>query len=416
MLRSSTRSSGLAAGWRPWLRFTVVAAWGLVLVVPGADAQSTISRKDIDVQRARNRMVEARGAQPQYSERWDLRDLPEYKPEQRVSGTIRMWGLNYLADCQLARYWEDGFRKYHPDIQFDYHLKSALAAIPALVTGVGDIGASRHITFDELLDFQRYFNDQPLELVMATGSYNVPGWANALGIFVHQKNPISKITFKQLDGVFGAQRTGGYEGLTWIPARGRSADGNIRTWGQLGLTGEWADKPIHVYGLNLKYHQQLDIERKVFHGGDKWNEDLREYSNYANADGSLAIAAQELMKDLSNDPYGIAYSGPQNITPETKLLSLSEKDNGPFVELNMQTVRNRTYPLFGEEYWYARREPGKPMDPKVKEYLLYVLSRQGQEDVQRDAHFLPLTAKVSSEQIKKLERDDRNISGRVAQH
>ena len=374
-----------------------------VSAMPCAYSQSQESRKDIDVQRARNRMVEERGSQPRYTKRWNLDDLPSYKPAQKVSGTIRMWGLNYLSDCNLSKYWEEGFRKYHPNVKFDYHLKSALAGIPSLVTGVGDLAASRHITFDELLNFQRYFNDQPLEIVMVTGSYDVPGWANALGIFVHKDNPLSKISFKQLDGVFGAQRSGGYEGLTWIPDRGRGPEGNLRTWGQLGLTGEWVDKPIHVYGLNLKYHQQLDIERKVFHGGDKWNEDLREYSNYARADGSLAIAANELMKDLSKDPYGIAYSGIQNITPQTKVLALAENDNGPFIELNMENVRARIYPLYGQEFWYIRRESGRPIDPKVKEYLRYVLSREGQDAVQRDAHFLPLTGEAAREQLKKLD-------------
>ncbi len=366
-------------------------------------AQGEESRKDIEVQRARNRMVQERGSKPRYAQRWNLDDIPEYKPQQRVSGTIRIWGLNYLADCNLGKYWEDGFRKYHPRVKIEYHLKSALAAVPALVTGVADIGASRHITFDELLNFQRYFDDQPVELVMVTGSYDVPGWANALGIFVHKDNPLTKISFKQLDGIFGAQRDGGYEGLTWIPERRRGPEENIRTWGQLGFTGEWGNKPIHVYGLNLKYHQQLHLERLIFHGGDKWNENLHEYSNYKRADGSLATAAGELMKDLSNDPYGIAYSGIQNQTPQTKILALAEKEGGPYVELTIETVRNRSYPLHGEEYWYIRREPGKPIDPKVREFLRYVLSREGQDLVQRDAHFLPLTGSVAREQLRKLD-------------
>lgn len=89
----------------------------------------------------------------------------------------------------------------------------------------------------------------------------------------------------------------------------------------------------------------------MFNGGEKWNEDLR----------SLAIAANELMKGPSKDPYGIAYSGIQNLTPQTKVLALAEREGGPYVELTMEAVRARTYPLHGEEFWYMNRSQGRPV-------------------------------------------------------
>jgi phosphate transport system substrate-binding protein len=69
----------------------------------------------------------------------------------------------------------------------------------------------------------------------------------------------------------------------------------------------------------------------------------------------------------------------------------------------MENVRARIYPLYGQEFWYIRRESGRPIDPKVKEYLRYVLSREGQDAVQRDAHFLPLTGEAAREQLRKLD-------------
>jgi phosphate transport system substrate-binding protein len=381
---------------------TTAAACALVGLL--AATASTQSRQDVDVQRARDVFLKERGKKPWYTERWNLDDLPAYKSAQKVSGTIRIWGLNYLSDCNLAQYWEDGFRSYHPEVRISWYTPTALVAVPGLYTGLADIGASREITFDETLTFQRIFYYLPLELSMVTGSFDVPGWANALAIFVHKGNPLTKINFSQLDGIFGAARTGGYDGVTWQPDRARGPEGNIRTWGQLGLSGEWADKPIHVYGLNLKYHQQLRLERRVFRGGSMWNENLREYSNFARPDGTLATAAAELMKDLSRDRYGVAYSGIQNTTPQTKVLALAERDGGPYVELTRENVRNRSYPLYGEEYWYVNRRPGAPLDPKIREFLHYVLSREGQDAVQRDAHYLPLTGEVVREQLRKLER------------
>ena len=362
------------------------------------------TRDALEVQKARAEHVTSRGKQIYYTQKFDLSGLPAYAPEQKVSGTIRMWGNNYIADSNLGDDWEKGFRKFHPDVTFDFSgLKSGLVATAGLVAGTADIVGNRRITFAEVESFERMFNYDPLEISMAMGSYDVPGWMTTFCIVVHKDNPIAKLTLKQLDGIFGTERDGGWEFTTWHTEAARSAKENIRTWGQLGLTGEWADKPINVYGLNLRYNNCDMFEHVVFHGGDKWNERLHEYANYVKPDGALAIAAAELMKDLGHDKYGIGWSGIQNLTPETKALALAATDGGPYVALTIENVQNRSYPLAFEMFFYLNRKPGTPLDPKVKEFLRYVLSREGQEAVQRDGKYLPLTAEVVRAQLKKLE-------------
>jgi phosphate transport system substrate-binding protein len=251
--------------------------------------------------------------------------------------------------------------------------------------------------------FERVFSRDPIEITAVTGSLNVPGWNYALGIFVNKDNPISKLTIKQLDGIFGTERDGGYRGTTWRSEIARGANENIRTWGQMGLTGEWAGKPIHVYGDNLRYHIPRTFERLVFQGGDKWNEQLHEYANYKNADGTNTLEAQQVIDAISKDPYGIGYSTVAYLTPQTKALAIAPREGGTYVELNLETLRNRTYVLFDEVYFYLDREPGKPVNAKVKEFVRFVLSREGQDAVQRDAKYLPLTGQVVREQLKKLE-------------
>jgi len=382
------------------LHSAAVLSLGLLAsVVAGAQ-----SRDGLEVQKARAEHVTSRGKQVYYTQKFDLSGLPAYAPQQEVSGTIRMWGNNYIEDSNLGADWEQGFRKFHPGVKFDRRgLKSGLVATAGLVAGVADIVGNRRITFAEIESFERMFNYDPLEITMARGSYDVPGWMTTFCIVVHKDNPIARLTLRQLDGIFGAARDGGWEGTSWHPEAGRSAKENIRTWGQLGLTGEWADKPINVYGLNLRYNNCDMFEHVVFHGGDKWNENLREYANYARADGTLAIAAAELAKDLGNDRYGIGWSGIQNVTPQTKALALAATDGGPYVALTIENVQNRTYPLAFDMFFYVNRVPGQPVDPKVREFLRYVLSREGQEAVQRDGKYLPLTAEVVREQLRKLE-------------
>ncbi len=192
-------------------------------------------------------------------------------------------------------------------------------------------------------------------------------------------------------------------GTSWNPQYARGPEDNLRTWGQLGLTGEWADKPINVYGLNLRYDTSTKFSDKVLKGSDKWNENLIMYANYARPDGSLAIGATLLMQDLSKDRYGIAYSGIQNLTPETKAVALARNDGGPYVEMTMETVWNRTWPLYQRETWILNRKPGTPLEPKVKEFMRYVFSREGQAEVVRDGKFLPLTPEIIQAQLKKLE-------------
>lgn len=379
----------------------VIALIGPVLGASGACAQE--KRGGLDVQAGRDERIGARGKKTYYDKRWTLDDLPEYRPEQEISGVIRVWGSGYFAQGNLGAYWEEGFRKYQPGVKFEYHLKAPALGIPALSMGLADIAPSRHITFDETLMFERVFSRDPIEITAVTGSLNVPGWNYALAIVVNKNNPISKLTIEQLDGTFGTARDGGYDGTTWRTEIARGPEKNIRTWGQLGLTGEWANKPINVYGDNLRYHIPRTFERLVFQGSDKWNEQLHEYANFKNPDGTNTLEAQQVIDAINKDPYGIGYSTVAYLSPQTKAIAIASRGSDKYVELTLETLRSHAYPLFDEVYFYIDREPGKPVDPKVKEFLRYVLSREGQDAVQRDAKYLPLTGEIVRAQLKKLE-------------
>jgi len=378
----------------------MIALAAFALTTQVANAQI---RDPLKVQEGREKKLQLRGSKRYYSEQWKLDDLPAYAPKQKVSGVIRQWGSNYFADSPLGKMWEEGFKKHHPEITFEDELKTALAGIPALTFGMADIAPMRHITSDEMLLYQRYHSAWPVEITVVTGSLDVPGWSYALGIFIHKDNPLSRLTVDQLDGIFGAQRSGAFQGTEWNTAVARGPEKNIRIWGQLGLTGEWAKKPIHVYGYNLRYHIPLTFERLVFQGGAKWNEQLIEFTNYKNADGSTELEAKQVIDAVSKDPLGIGYSSVDFLTPATKSLAIAPRGSEKYVELNLQTLRSREYPLADEVYFYLRKDPGKRVDPKVKEFLRYILSREGQDAVQKDGKYLPLPGRIAAEQLKKLD-------------
>ena len=148
------------------------------------------------------------------------------------------------------------------------------------------------------------------------------------------------------------------------------------------------------------------MESKAFGGvSKKWNEKLREYDNEARPDGSFKLAGEIMLEDLAQDRFGIAYvaGGALWKTAATKMLPLSVKTGGPAFELNLHTVRERTYPFYGEVFFYINRDPAQPTDPKVREFMRYILSREGQAQVLRDGKYLPLTAEVVREERRKLE-------------
>jgi phosphate transport system substrate-binding protein len=368
---------------------------------PGASSEG------LDMQAARAKMMSARGAKVAYTKQFDLSGLPAYQPRHKLEGTLRIWGSNYITDGKVGGYWEEAFRKFHPNVKIDWNMKTTSAAVPSLVFGVSDLGIGRKVTFQEQQLFERYKDRSPLEIDIATGSYDVPGWNPGFGVVVHRDNPLEKISMEQLDAIFGAERQGGWEGTSWRPQWARGPEKNIRSWGQLGLTGEWADKPINPYGLNLRYHQATELSDRVLQASDKWNERLKIYANFVSKQGSLERGLNE---DLAQDRYGIGILAAPTTTlrgvgslPTLKVLPLAWKDGGAYVPYTLETVQDRSYPLFDHIFTYFDREDGKPMDSMVYEFVKFIISREGQELVQKDAKYLPLTAEVARAQLAKLE-------------
>jgi phosphate transport system substrate-binding protein len=326
-------------------------------------------------------------------------ELPSYKPTQAVQTPeiLRSWGSNEMAP--LMKQWEQAFTRYQPQVRFADTLKGTETAQAALFSHVADMALmsrpilplERHVMF-------RREHHLPLEIMVATGSADAPDASFALSVLVSKDNPLTVLTLKQLDGIFGDERTGAWdEQFIWHPEAGRSADLNIRTWGQLGLTGEWADKPIHVIGYPVTIYSptsgpMLSFRKDVMQGGDIWNPNLREFPEGA-----------QISEALSKDPYAIGYTCICYKTAALKPLAIVRTDSSAPVQLTKANVANRTYPLSRSVYIYIDRTPGESVDPRVKEFLTYVLSREGQEVVARASGYLPLTRELATEQLQKLQ-------------
>lgn len=333
--------------------------------------------------------------------------LPDYAPHPVAPGVISIYGSDLGG---LVKEWEQDFSRLHPGMTFQSRFPSSDGWSAGMEAAGADIGTSgREPVLAEYLSFGETFGYNPTEIAVATGAYDIKGKTWAEIIYVNRENPLTQLTMSQLDGIFGSERTGGYKGFEWMPEYARGVDKNIRTWGQLGLSGKWADRPIQAYGYaNTGMTNFFEIE--VFHGGDKWNPNYREYVE----DGTKMVSSGPigrtgsikymLTHELAKDPYGIAWTGIPHAAdvPQVKALAIAAKRGGPYVFPTRQTVQNRTYPLTRSIYMFLNRPPGKPFRPQVKEFLRFVLSRQGQGGVARNGNYLPLTAAFAQQQRKKL--------------
>ena len=311
---------------------------------------------------------------------------PDYVLRKQVSGLIRSFGNQHQGE--LLKLWQQAFQKHQPGVRFENRLEATANAIGALSFGLCEIGLmGREIWPMEDIGFRRLFHTSPLEIAIASGSYDVPLKTSAFAIMVHQANPIRGLTMQQLDAIFGTERK-------------RGASENLRTWGQLGLTGEWKDRKIQPYGYALGTGLSTFIQQFVMEGSFKWNPDIREYSNISEGERIVTEAGWMITRDLSQDPGGIAYVPIPYKTTQTKSTPISLKNGGPYVQLTHATVADRSYPLARSVYFYINPK----MDDATREFLLFVLSRQGSEAARKQNVFLALPPWMLNRERGKLDQ------------
>jgi phosphate transport system substrate-binding protein len=309
--------------------------------------------------------------------------LASYQPATTVKGEIRSVGADTMEE--LTKLWIAGFSKVQPGATFTMDAKASGTAVPALTDGKADIGpCAREVLPPELGPFQKKFGYEPFAVRVASGSYRTPGKTHAIAFLVNKDNPIEKVTFSQLDAVFSTtRRHGGKE--------------DIRTWGQLGLKGEWADKPIALWGLIRPNGIANFIQARVMANGE-----YKSGINERTTVGSLA-ALDAIAQGVAADRYAIGYAGYGNLIPGVKAVALAENDGGPYYKGTFDEVVTHTYPLSRHIYVYINRGPNQPIDPKIREFLDYILSKDGQDAVVKEGIFLPLSASAVKQERARLQ-------------
>ena len=350
-------------------------------------------------------------AAPKAGHPYDLSALPPYVPGRtedslHCHGSVCKgeWGVIRLQAStnmmELISDWQDAFYKLHPNIKFQSFFNPS--GIGGVVTKTYELGFIGHAGWrSDFVAFRDVYGHNPLEIRL-TGAFD-EGTQPAPVFIVHKDNPLKGLTVEQIDGIFGAQRTGGWtDTFEWTTTPARGPEGNIRTWGQLGLTGEWADKPIRLYGFDatLSGWSHL-IQQVAFKGGDKWNPAIVEKVR----GGQRAPADAEIANAVSADKYAIGFNMIKVIKkwPDLKVLPIAETAGSPYVAPTRDSVFQRSYPFTNNVFIYLDKPEGKPLPPRLKEFLTFILSREGQEILARNGKLTPLNADAARREIAKLQ-------------
>jgi len=302
----------------------------------------------------------------------------DIKPEQE----FHLVGADVMDEITLG--WAQMFRKAYPHLSVTMEARSSGSGAPALVDGQADAApVGRELLPAEAAAFVKKFGYAPLAIKVATGSVGTLGKTASTVVLVSKANPIRGLTMAELDSIYSTTDKRGHA--------------DVKTWGDLGLKGEWADRPIHLYGLKSPNGIEQYFKQVVMEGGA-----YKTAIQFVHGEGfthAFTVAAHDIEQ---NQPGGLTYAMLCNLTPGTKAVPLAEKAGGPYLMPTLHNIYTHAYPLSRYVYIFVNRKPGQALDPVVKQFLTTVLSRQGQEVVAKEGVYIPLTPEVAREELEKL--------------
>ena len=294
-------------------------------------------------------------------------NLPEYKATSGVSGNLSSIGSDTLAN--LVTFWAEDYKRIYPSVNIQIQAAGSSTAPPALTEGTSNLGPmSRKMKDAEVEAFEKRYGYQPTAIRVAV---------DALAVFVNKDNPIKGLSIPQVDAIFSATRKCG-------------ATKEITNWGDLGLTGSWANKPMQLYGRNSVSGTYGYFKEEAMCKGD--------FRNNVNEQPGSASVVQSVTASLN----GIGYSGVGYKTSGVRALPLSEEEGGKLIAATGENAINKTYPLARYLYIYVNKHPNKPIAPLEKEFLKLVLSKAGQQIVVKDG-YIPLPYDVVDKELTKLD-------------
>ena len=285
----------------------------------------------------------------------------------------------------LVQSWIRAFNEYYPNAKFEIGTPYAgsLGMLEVIDGNYDFVFVSRELKPTDISSFNEKYGYPPLSVPISGGSYRHYGFLDAIGFFVHVDNPLDRLSFDEIDRLYSStQHRGGTP---------------IATWGDLGLTGEWAERQVNLYSVapwngfeEFVRQRALSVDR----GRGEWRDDV------VFSDKAFSVSG-----NVADDPLGIGYTGLAYIAEGVKMLPLSDSgEGGTYVEPSYERVADATYPLSRLIYFNTNRRPGDPMNPVLEELLRFILSREGQQLILDQAIYLPLRSSQTNASLALVEQ------------
>lgn len=293
--------------------------------------------------------------------------LPEYQRSSGVSGNISSVGSDTLAN--LMTLWAEEFKRVYPNVNIQIQAAGSSTAPPALTEGTSNLGPmSRAMKEGEITAFEQKHGYKPTQIRVSI---------DALAIFVHKDNPVKGLSMEQVDAIFSSTRKcGGQEDIT--------------RWGQLGLSGEWANRDVQLFGRNSVSGTYGYFKEHALCKGD--------FKTTVNEQPGSASVVQSVSASLN----AMGYSGMGYTTSSVKAVPLAKQGSGEFIAATKENAVTGKYPLSRFLYIYVNKAPNKALPPLELEFIKMVLSKAGQQVVLKDG-YIPLPATVAEKELAKLQ-------------
>lgn len=285
--------------------------------------------------------------------------LPAYKATSGVSGNVKSVGSDTLNN--LMTLWAEGFRRSYPDVKIEIEGKGSSTAPPALIAGTSNFGPmSRAMKSKEMDAFEKKFGYKPGRIRVAV---------DALAVFTNKDNPLKCLSLPQVDAIFSKTRKGGMKS-------------DVATWGDVGLKGMWASKPISVYGRNSASGTYGYFKKVALYKGD-YKDSVKEQP------GSSAV-----VQGVASDKFALGYSGIGYKTADVIALPVSKKTGGKCYGPEAKNAYSGNYPIARFLYIYVNKNPNQGLDPLRAQFVKYIFSKEGQQAVIK-AGFFPVNAAIA---------------------
>jgi phosphate transport system substrate-binding protein len=293
-------------------------------------------------------------------------NLPAYRPGESISGQVKSVGSDTLGREMTA--WAKAFEQLYPDVKVTVEAAGSATAPPALLQGTAQFGPmSRSMSGDELAGFEQKYGYR-------VSSFRVA--VDALAVYVNKANPIACLTIPQVSGIFS-------------PTRKAPGSANIATWGDVGLTGEWAARPITLYGRNTISGTYEYFREAALYGGDYKPSVKQE------------VGSEAVVENVGKDKFGIGYSGIGYKSAEVRAVPLAPYYGAPCHDASAEQTLSGKYPIARYLYVYVNKKPNVALDPLRAEFIKYILSKDGQEQTERGG-FFAITGEARDSDLAKL--------------